>query len=82
MKFCIIEVHDLTNNISYDVKLNRSKIRYLGGIVQIMCKNLEKLENICIFHICWYIGIKVCTVVVHILNKDIIYDTKLKKSKN
>ena len=27
----------------------------------------------------WY---KFCTVVVHILNKDIICDTKLKKSKN
>ena len=83
MKFRIIVVHDLTNNISYDVKLKRSKIRFFGGkIVKIMCKNREKLENICIFHICWYIGIKFCTVVVNILNKDIIYDTKLKKSKN
>ena len=53
MKFCIIVVHDLTNNISNDVKLNRSKIRFFGEkIVKIMCKNREKLENICIFHIC------------------------------
>ena len=80
MKFCIVVVHGLTNDISYDVKLNRSKILLLGGkIVKIMCKNREKLENICSIHICGYIGIKFCTVVVHILQNDIIYDTKLKK---
>ena len=53
-----------------------------GEIVKILCKNREKLENICSIYICWYIGIKFCTVLVHILTKDIIYDTKLKKSKN
>ena len=43
-----------------------------------MCK---KWENICSVHICWYIGIKFCTVVyvVHILN--ISNNTKLYKSK-
>ena len=80
MKFCKGLVHGLPNDISYDVKLNRSKIWIFGGkIVKILCKNQEKLENICSIHICWYIGIKFCTVVVHILNKDILYDTKLKK---
>ena len=59
------------------------KFDFFGGkIVKILCKNREKLENICSNHICLYIGIKFCTVVVHILNKDIIYNTKLKKSKN
>ena len=39
MKFCILVVHDLTNDISYDAKLNRSKICYFGGkIVKIMWK--------------------------------------------
>ena len=83
MTFCKVIVHGLTNDISYDVKLKSSKIWFLGGkIVKIMCKKREKLENICSIHICWHIGIKFCTVVVHILNKDIIYDTMLKKSKN
>ena len=86
MKFCIVVIHGLTNDISYDVELNRSKNCFFfwggGGIVKILCKNREKWENICSIHICWYIGIKLCTIVVHILNKDIIYYTKLKKSKN
>ena len=30
MKFCIVVVHDITNNISYNAKLNRSKICYFG----------------------------------------------------
>ena len=30
MKFCIVVVHDLTDNISYNTKLNRSKICYFG----------------------------------------------------
>ena len=47
-----------------------------------MLKNREKLENICSIHICWYIGIKFCPVVVHILNKDISYASKLSESKN
>ena len=53
MKFCIVVVHGLTIDISYDVKLNRSKILFFGGkIVKILCKNREKLENICSIHIC------------------------------
>ena len=47
-----------------------------------MQKNREKLENICSIHICWYIDIKFCPVVVHILNKDISYASKLSESKN
>ena len=31
MKFCKVVVHGLTNDISYDAKLNRSKIWFLGG---------------------------------------------------
>ena len=31
MKFCILVVHDLTNDISYDGKLNWSKNCYFGG---------------------------------------------------
>ena len=30
MKFCIVVVHGLTNDISYDVKLIRSKFDFLG----------------------------------------------------
>ena len=30
MKFCILVVHDLTNDISYDAKLNRSKNAIFG----------------------------------------------------
>ena len=30
MKFGIMEVHDLTNDISYNAKLNRSKFCYFG----------------------------------------------------
>ena len=30
MKFCILVVHDLTNDIRYDAKLNRSKNCYFG----------------------------------------------------
>ena len=83
MKFCILVIHDLTNDISYGAKVNRSKNCYFGGkIVKILWKkNRKKWENICIIHICWYIGIKFCTVVVHTLNKDISYDSKLNESK-
>ena len=53
MKFCIVVFHGLTNDISYDVKLNRSKILiFWGKIVKIMCKNREKLENVCSIYIC------------------------------
>ena len=30
MKFCILVVHDLTNDIRYDVELNMKKIAILG----------------------------------------------------
>ena len=30
MKFCIVVVHDLTNDINYNAKPNRSKICYFG----------------------------------------------------
>ena len=30
MKFCIVVVHDLTNDISYNAKLNRYKMCYFG----------------------------------------------------
>ena len=63
MKFCIVihVVHDLTNDISYNAKLNRSNLLFWGKIVTIYAKNREKLENS---------GIKFCTVLGHILNKD------------
>ena len=82
MKFCIVVHHDLTNDFSHNSKQNRSQNRYFfGKIVQILCKNREKWENISRIHICWYIGMKFCTVVVHILIKDISYDIRLNKSK-
>ena len=30
MKFCIAVVHNITNDIGYNAKLNRSKISYFG----------------------------------------------------
>ena len=43
IRYCIVLVHDLTNDISYDAKLNGSKICYLRVKYQkknkIMCKN-------------------------------------------
>ena len=85
MKFCIVEVHDLTNNISYTcvmwIWIGPKFAISWGKIVKIMCKNCEKLENIRSIYISWYIGIKFCTIVVHMLNKDISYDTKLNTSK-
>ena len=37
MKFCILVVYDLTYDISYDAKVNRSKICYFWGkIVKIL----------------------------------------------
>ena len=83
MKFCILVVYDLTKDISYDAKLNRSKNCYFGGkIVKILLKNRKKWENICIIHIFLYIAIKFCTVVVYILNKAISYESKLNESKH
>ena len=38
------------------------------------------MEKNCNIYICWYIGIECCAVVVHILNKDISYDSKLNES--
>ena len=58
MKLCILIVHDLTNDISYDTKLNRSKnCNFWGKIVKISWKKNEKWENICSINICWYIDI-------------------------
>ena len=43
VKFCILVVHDLTNDISYNVKLNSSKICYfLGKIVKILWKKIAR----------------------------------------
>ena len=43
MKFCISVVHDPTNDISDDAKLNRSKKCYFGGkIVKIMRKKMQE----------------------------------------
>ena len=82
MNFCIVVDHDLTNDFSHNSKQNRSQNSlFLGKIVQILCKNREKWENISRIHICWYIGMKFCTMVVHILIKDISYDIRLNKSK-
>ena len=82
MKFCIVVDHDLTKDFSHNSKQNMSQNSlFLGKIVQILCKNREKWENISRIHICWYIAMKFCTVVVHILIKDISYDIGLNKSK-
>ena len=82
MKFCIVVDYDLSNDFSHNSKHNRSQNSlFLGKIVQIQCKNREKWENISRIHISWYIGMKFCTVVVHILIKDISYDIRLNKSK-
>ena len=82
INFCIVVDHDLTNDFSHNSKLKRSQNSlFLGKIVQILCKNREKWEIISRVHICWYIGMKFCTVVVHILIKNISYDIRLNKSK-
>ena len=82
MNFFILVVCDLTNDISYLVNLNISKNCYFWGkIVKSVWKNREKFGNICSIHICWYIGITFCTVVV-VAYKDISYDSKLNESKN
>ena len=53
MKFGIMVVHDLTNDISYNAKLNRSKICYFGvKKYKLYAKNREKWDNICSIHIC------------------------------
>ena len=68
MKFCNVVDHDLTNDFSHNSKQNRSQNSpFLGKIVQILCKNREKWENIFRIYICWYIGMKFCTVGVRIL---------------
>ena len=44
MKFCILVDHDLTNGISYDAKLNRSKNCYFwGNIVKILLKKSQEM---------------------------------------
>ena len=83
MKFCILVVHDLTNDKSYNAKLNKPKnCHFWGKIVKILWKKTQEMGNISTIHICLFIGIKFCTVVVHILNKDISYDSKLNESKH
>ena len=53
MKFCIVVVHDLTNDIGYNAKLNRiQNLLFWGKIVKLYAKNREKWENICNIHIC------------------------------
>ena len=82
MNFCIVVDHDLTNDLSHNSKQNMSQNSlFWGKIVKILCKNREKWENISRIHIRWCIGMKFCTVVVHILIKDINYDIRLNKSK-
>ena len=72
MKFRIVVDHYLTNDFSHNSKQNRSQNSLcLGKIVQILRKNRQKWENISRIYFCWYIGMKFCTVVVHILIKDI-----------
>ena len=52
MKFCILVVHDLTNDISYDAKLNRSKICYFWGkIVEISWKKIARNGKILVVSI-------------------------------
>ena len=53
MKFCIVVVHGLTNNISYDVKLIVPKFDFIGGggDSKNSVQNREKLEDICSIHI-------------------------------
>ena len=44
MKFCLLVVHDLSNDISYDAKLKRSKKCYFGGkIVKILWKESQEM---------------------------------------
>ena len=51
VKFCIVVVHDLTNDISYDVKLNRSKIWFfgMGRVEKFICKNREKGKIVVVY---------------------------------
>ena len=52
MKFCILVVHDLTNYISYDAKLNRSKNCYFWGkIVKILWKKIARNGKIFVLSI-------------------------------
>ena len=52
MNFCILVVHDLTNDISYDAKLNRSQNGYFGGkIVKILWKKIARNGKIFVLSI-------------------------------
>ena len=42
MNFSIAVVHDLTNDISYDAKLNKSKICYFGTIYLKFCEKIAR----------------------------------------
>ena len=46
MNFCILVVHDLTNDISYDVNLNRSNKCYFGGKIVKFCGKKARIGNI------------------------------------
>ena len=78
-KICIVVVHDLTNDICYNAKMNRSKICYFGVNSKKHMLKIEK-KNGKIFVLSIFVDIlvlKFCTVVVHILNKDISYHIKV-----
>ena len=47
MKFCILVVHDLSNDISYDTKLNRwNNCYFWGKIVKISWKKSREIRKI------------------------------------
>ena len=58
MKVCILVIHDLTNYISYDAKLNRSKNCYFWGkIVKILWKKSQEMGKYLYYQylfIYWY----------------------------
>ena len=55
MKFCILVVHNLTNDISYDAKLDRSKNCYFWGkIVKIRIRIRTKYLYYPYLLIYWY----------------------------
>ena len=64
-------VQNLSKDIIYDFKLNRSKISKMGAKYQILFIKCKKLENICIIYIHWHINVQSSTGVVHNLYKDI-----------
>ena len=64
-------------------KLKKSKICYFGVKLYNLCaKNRDEWKNIWYIHIRWYTGITFCTLVVHILYKDISYHAKWKRKRS